>query len=281
MTYFDRIAPKMLPHVVERPISIRRYPKGLAAGGFFQKNVPPHYPESIRRLPIPRNKGVTIYPVVETADHLAYLANQGALELHVPTARADTIHRPDRLIIDLDPPAGAFELVREAAKLVRAVFDDFGLPTMPVATGSKGYHLVAPIVPAIDDDVLGLTLQKFGALLAAKHPEQLTVAFRVALRGARVFVDWMRNGVQATVIAPYSLRARPRATVAAPIAWEELDQLAPDNFALGDLEKLLDRPDSLIELAKTPADAAPFVKRVEEEFERSGLVLEVFDRFRS
>ncbi len=279
VSYYDRIAPKMLPHVLERPISIKRFPKGMAAGGFFQKNVPPHYPESIRRFPIPRNIGETIYPLVDRADHLAYLANQGALELHVPTSRASAIYQPDRLIIDLDPPAGAAAKVQAAALLVRAVLEDFGLQTIPVATGSKGYHLVAAIEVNHDAGVLGLTLQKIGALLAAKYPDELTVAFRIALRGQRVFVDWMRNGVQATVIAPYSLRARPQATVAVPISWEELPKTAPDTFTLRDLERLLERPDYLAEL--TAQDATPFVERVEREFELSGLVLEVFDRFRS
>src|SRR6185503_4879643 len=124
----------MLPHVLERPISIRRYPKGLAGAGFFQKNVPPHYPESIRRFEVPRSKEaakkhprkgeqdqeVTAYPLVDRAEHLAYLANQGAIELHVPIARASSHFRPDRIVVDLDPPSGATALVRKAAKLVKS-----------------------------------------------------------------------------------------------------------------------------------------------------------------
>src|SRR5438105_14318197 len=164
-----------------------------------------------------KNRDVTVYPILREPEHLAYVANQGAIELHVPTARAPLAAGPDRLVIDLDPPPDALPLVRRAALLVRDALGELGLDTVPVATGSKGYHVVAAIQPTVDASGLAATCQKLGALLAAKHPDELTIAFRVALRGRRVFVDWMRNLPGATVIAPYSLRARPRAPVATPI----------------------------------------------------------------
>ncbi|MGZ3473466.1 MAG: non-homologous end-joining DNA ligase LigD, partial [Polyangiales bacterium] len=114
-----------------------------------------------------------------------------------------------------------------------------------------------------------------------KHPEELTLAFRVAKRGDRVFVDWLRNAPMSTVVAPYSLRARARAPVATPLAWSELESVAPDAFTIADVDRLLDRPDSLAERDADPADATRFVAAVDEAFERSGLVLETFDRFRS
>jgi bifunctional non-homologous end joining protein LigD len=280
--YYARIAARALPHVAGRPLSILRYPKGLAAAGFFQKNVPAHYPDSIERFPVPTRsskKSVTLYPIVREDEHLAYLANQGAIELHVPTSLADKLDRPDRVVIDLDPPPGAVALVRRAAYIVREALGEFGLESVPIATGSKGYHLVSSIRSALEFATLAETLQKFATLLAAKHPDQLTIAFRIALRGERVFLDWMRNNPVATVIAPYSLRARPRAPVATPLAWSELETTEPDAFTIGDVERLLDRPDTLAELAEH--DAAPFVAAVDAAFEASGLVLETFDRFRS
>jgi bifunctional non-homologous end joining protein LigD len=217
---------------------------------------------------------------VQDAEHLAYLANQGAIELHVPTSRATGEFRPDRIVIDLDPPEGAVAAVRRAAKRVREALDALRLTTVPVATGSKGYHLVAAIEPSLDGDTIAVATQKLAALLAADHPEELTTAFRTALRGGRVFIDWMRNNPGATVVAPYSLRARARASVAAPLHWEELDAHAPDAFTMNDVERLLDRPDPLADPAPAQ-DAAPFVSAVDAAFERSGLVLETFDRFRS
>jgi bifunctional non-homologous end joining protein LigD len=297
VAYYERVAPRAFGHLVDRPLSIKRFPKGLAAPGFFQKNVPPHYPESIERLPIPRSQAaskkhprkgketkeqdVTVYPLVREHEHLAYLANQGAIELHVPTARVPDLSRPDRIIVDLDPPSGAVSLVRRAARLTREALGELGLETVPIATGSKGYHVVAAIRPRVGVHDLGLTLQKLAALLVAKHPDELTIAFRIALRGQRVFVDWLRNYPNATVIAPYSLRARPRATVATPLVWEELDTIAPDAFSIADVDRLMDRPDSLAELAKRPSDPEPFMAAVDAAFDESGLVLETFDRFRS
>ncbi len=285
VAYYERVASHALVHLVDRPLSLRRFPKGLGAAGFFQKNVPAHYPDSIQRVAVPRrSKGkpeVTIYPVVSVAEHLAYLGNQGVIELHVPTARVSDLHRPDRIVVDLDPPPGATALVRRAAHLTRAALGAFGLETVPVATGSKGYHVVAAVRPTVTSEVISITMQKVGALLAARHPDELTMAYRIALRGGRVFVDWLRNREGATVVTPYSLRARERATVAAPLEWDELDTTAPDAFTMGDVDRLLDRPDSLARLAGAPADTEAFVAAVDGAFAASGLVLETFDRFRS
>jgi bifunctional non-homologous end joining protein LigD len=295
VAYYERIAPRLLPHVIGRPLSLRRYPKGLAGPGFFQKNVPPHYPVSIERFTVPRSPtaskkharrgsatpDMTVFPIVRDAEHLAYLANQGALELHVPTARVPDVFHPDRIVVDLDPPEDALPAVRRAAHLVGDKLAALGLATVPVATGSKGYHLVAPIAPTLDHWTIADATQKAAALLAADHPEDLTTAFRKALRRGRVFIDWLRNTPGATVVAPYSLRARPRAPVATPLRWEEIDAAGPDAFTIEDVERLCDRPDSLADLAAAAQDAAPFVAAVDAAFDRSGLVLETFDRFRS
>jgi bifunctional non-homologous end joining protein LigD len=295
VAYYERVAERSLPHVVGRPLSIRRFPKGLAAPGFFQKNVPAHYPESIGRFEVPRSqaaskkharkgaapKDVTVYPLVTGPEHLAYLANQGAIELHVPTARAEHLYQPDRIVIDLDPPPGEIALGRRAARIVCDALGELGLESVPIATGSKGYHVVSAIEPTASALELAVAVQKLAALLASRHPDVLTIVFRVAQRGKRVFVDWLRNTPNATVVAPYSLRARPRATVATPLAWTEIETTAPDAFTLDDLDRLLDRPDTLAELARRPSDTERFVAEVETEFEASGLELETFDRFRS
>jgi bifunctional non-homologous end joining protein LigD len=295
VAYYERIAPRALPHLLDRPLSIRRYPKGLAGAGFFQKNVPAHYPASIEKFEIPRSseatkkhrdprakaKDVTVYPLVRSLEHLPYLANQGAIELHVPTFRAPDVFRPDRLVIDLDPPAGEFALARRAALLTRDALAEYGLPSVPIATGSKGYHVVAAIERSVDGESLARAAQKFGALLEAKHPDELTTMYRIALRGRRVFIDWLRNNPIASVVAPYSLRATPRATVATPLSWEEIENTDPGAFSIADVDRLLERPDSLAELATAPTDAQAFVARVEAAFESSGIELKPFDRFRS
>jgi bifunctional non-homologous end joining protein LigD len=295
VAYYERIAPRMLPHVRARPLSIRRFPKGVAAPGFFQKNVPSHYPSAIGRAAVPRSSDATraheagrdkradftVYPLVDAAEHLAYLANQGAIELHVTQTRAPDLHHPNRLVIDLDPPAGEVALARRAAHLTRAALASYGLSSVPVATGSKGYHVVVAVSPTVEAEVLAHAARQFATLLAAGHPDALTTVFRIALRGRRVFADWLRNNPMATVIAPYGLRATERATVATPLGWDELDETAPDAFHIGDLARLCERPDPLAALDDHPCDPQSFVEAVDAAFTRSGLVLEPFDRFRS
>src|SRR5207253_2248893 len=164
------------------------------------------YPESIERFAVPRsraaskkhpNKGgqdrdVTGYPVLREPEDLAYLANQGAIELHVPTSLAGDLFHPDRLVIDLDPPPGPFARVRRAAYVVRDALAEHGLASVPIATGSKGYHVVSAIRPSASSETIAVTLQKFAALLASKHGEELTIVFRVALRGGLVLETFDR-----------------------------------------------------------------------------------------
>ncbi len=218
-------------------------------------------------------------------EHLAYFANQGAIELHVPTSRVASFvtgtGAPDRIVLDLDPPEGETDLVRRAAGLARDALAALGLDSVAVATGSKGYHVVAPVVPSADGEAVFVAIHQVATLLAHHHPDTMTLAFRMAQRGRRVFVDWLRNAPSSTVVAPYSLRARLRATVAVPLTWGELATTAPDTFTIDDVARLLDRDDRLAEAARAPADATAFVEAAGAAFEREGLVLEKFDRFRS
>lgn len=280
VSYYERAAPKLLPHLVSRPITILRFPRGIDAPGVFVKNAPKHYPPTFERIELPRKDGVTSHVSVRDGEQLAYLANQGAIELHVPTVRAPDLFHPDRIVVDLDPPPGEVALVRRAARAVRETLEQLGLPTVPVATGSKGYHLVAPIVPTVELSRIEGAMHRLATLAAAEHPELLTTTFRIAKRGGRVFFDWLRNRYGATVVCPFSLRARASAPVAMPITWEEIDSVAPDGIGLADVDAHLAKSDPLAVLAESPRDPEPFVSRVEAAFEASGLVLETFDRFR-
>jgi bifunctional non-homologous end joining protein LigD len=292
VAYYEKLGPRILEHVRGRPLSIRRYPQGLSGPGFFQKNVPAHYPASFGRLAVPRSRAATkkhagaerdatVYPLVRETEQLAYLANQGAIELHVPTVQGSDLWHPDRLVVDLDPPAGALAEVRRAAVVTREALARHGLTTVPVATGSKGYHVVAALQPLADVETLALALHQLATLLTAEYPELLTTTFRIAERGGRVFVDWLRLGVGGSVVAPYSLRATPFASVATPLSWNEVETTRPDGWTIDDTERLLERADPLAELARAPADPRGFTQSVATAFESSGLVLQRFDRFRS
>ena len=272
VAHYYRVATWMLPHLLDRPLTLTRHPRGIAAKGFFQKNVAKYYPEElIGRIEIPRRKGVTVHPTASTADALAYLANQGTIEFHVPLATQHDAWRPDRFVIDLDPPDGGGAGVREAAWACKALFDELGIETTPMTTGGKGYHVCARLLPTTS---MARTAHRLAAILLQRHPTLLTNEFLKENRGGRVLVDWMRNTGRATVVAPWSLRARKGAPVAMPITWDELNDTAPDAFTIGDA---LDRPDHL--LAVTPADPARLTQAVDRIIEAQGTPLEYIDRF--
>lgn len=272
VAHYERVAPHMLPHIVDRPLTLVRYPRGIDSKGFFQKNVAKHYPEElIGRIEMPRRKGVTVHPAASTADALAYLANQGTIEFHMPVATKHDPWRPDRLVIDLDPPEGGANSAREAAWACKELFDELGVETTPLVTGSKGYHVVARLLPT---EAMSETAHKLAAIMLRRYPDLLTNEFLKENRGSRVLIDWMRNAGLATVVAPWSLRARPSAPVAMPITWQELNDTAPDAFTIRDD---LERPDPLLSLV--PSAPAPLIQAVDQMVEEKGIELEYIDRF--
>ncbi len=276
--YYVRAADALLPHVVGRPVTLVRHPKGIQAKGFFQKNVAKHFPDFIERIELPRREGVTRHPAVNDARGLAWLANQGTLEFHVPLARAPDLAHPTRLVIDFDPPEGADDDARRAALVARDLLADLGLPTVPVVTGSKGYHVVASITPTVRGWTLTKACHQLAAVLAAEHPGLMTLEFLKAERRERVFVDWMRNTMMATVVAPFSLRARPGAPVAVPIRWDELADSAPDRWTLETVSERFGI-DPLLELEASPVDPQRFVDGAAGMADAAGLEVRPKDRF--
>lgn len=241
VSHYERVGPRMLDYLSGRPLTLQRFPSGIEGKGFMQKNAADYFPESIGRLAIPkRDGGETVYPVVERAEDLAYLANQNTITFHMWTASADRPDRPDHLVIDLDPEAGDVAGARFATKSVRDVLQSFGLDGMPVATGSKGFHVWVPLAGAPSFDEVSLVSRAVAGLAVADRPEQLTTEFLKKDRKGRVFVDWLRNGPTATVVVPFSLRPRAGAPVAVPLHWDELDAADPDDWKLGGLDDRLD-----------------------------------------
>jgi bifunctional non-homologous end joining protein LigD len=278
--YYSKVADRMLPFIEGRALSVERFPRGIGGPGFMQKNAPDHYPgDLIGRHEVPKEEGgTTVYPVVDSSEGIIYFANLGVITFHVPPVKiVDEIH-PDWAIWDLDPPPDRAELVREAAAVMRATLEDFGIPTLPLASGSKGYHLRARLEPNLTVDAVARIARGTAALSAAAHDEMLTLAFRKADRGDRVFVDWMRNTARSTSVSPWSLRPRPGAPVAVPLTWDELESIDPDSVGLHEIE---DRLRSDPWAGAKPVDLTPAVDTVEELLAAAGIELEAFDRFRS
>jgi len=241
IAYYHDVAGVMLPELRRRPLTIERFTRSIADGGFFQKHAQKHYPAWIERVEL-GGKTPIAYPLCDTAAALVYFANQGAIALHVWTSRCDTPFHPDEIVVDLDPPAGRFDLVVRVARILHDLFGQLDLPAFVKTSGQKGLHVVAPLDgEAGFEDVMALG-GRVAALLCRRHPDLVTTEFYKKDRKGRLFLDVMRNAPGATVIAPYSVRPLPGAPVAAPIDWREVDDpaLAPDRFRLRDVRARLD-----------------------------------------
>jgi bifunctional non-homologous end joining protein LigD len=268
--YYRRVAPVMVPHMRNRPLMLERYREGIDQGGFYQKEAAEHFPPFIRRVEVPKAGGVVHHPVVDGEDALVYLANQGTLTFHCWLSLTEQLRQPDRLIFDLDPPdtAGAFATVRATALKLRNLFDQLGLAAFVQTTGSRGLHVVAPLVPGPDHDEVLAFAHAVAERLAASDPGRLTTEFRKAKRGKRVYLDVARNGYAQTVVAPYSVRARPGAPVATPLDWDEVrtTRLAPDRWTITNVFRRLgakaDPWRGMDRQARPLADAWPHLDRL-------------------
>ncbi|MGW1808967.1 non-homologous end-joining DNA ligase [Streptomyces sp. NPDC002078] len=224
--YYRSVAPYMLPHLRGRPLMLERYPDGVDGERFMQKNVPKHYPDWITRVEVPKEGGTVTHAVCDDTATLLYLADQACLTLHRWLSRTDRSagpDHPDQLVFDLDPPGDDFAPVREAAGLLRELLDELELPAAPMTTGSRGVHLVVHLDGRSDFDEVREFARDVAELLASRHPDRLTTAARKEDRGDRLYLDVQRNAYAQTAVAPYTVRARPGAPVAVPLAWEQLD----------------------------------------------------------
>ena len=279
VAYYESVAGLMLPLLAGRALTVERYPRGIAAKGFMQKNAPEHFTDEIERHEVPKEDGgTTVYPVVREADAIAAFANLGVITFHVPPSTVADEWHPDWVIWDLDPPSGAFGLVRSAATHLREVLRGFGVETFLMTSGSNGYHLRAHLEPIADAETVAKTARGIAALAAAAHPDEMTLAFRKADRGDRVFVDWLRNAPYSTSVVPWSLRARPGAPVAVPLAWDELEDVDPNGVLMGEVRDRLGRDP----WGSGPKlDLSPVAVEVESALGEAEIELEPFDRFRS
>jgi bifunctional non-homologous end joining protein LigD len=267
VAYYRTVAPRMLPLVSGRPVTMQRFPDGIGRGGFLQKQIGRHFPDWIERVTAPnrRTRQATVrdevtYPVCRHPDDLAYLANQGCVTPHVWLSRAPDIHHPDQMVFDLDPASDDLGVLRLAASALRELLDELGLAAFLKSSGSRGLHVVVPLVPAAETDAVKGFSIAVTEVLAARHPDQLTTEARIANRHDRLYLDVGRNGYAQTMAAPYAVRARPGAPVSVPLAWSELDSWVPGRHTLTNITDRLAAPDpwSAMDQSATPLDhAAP------------------------
>jgi bifunctional non-homologous end joining protein LigD len=221
--YYTRIAPVLLPHLRDRPLTLKRYPNGVDGGHFYEKNCPSHAPEWVRRERVDKID----YVVCDDLPTLVWLANLADLELHPSLSLADGIDRPTVMAFDLDPgpPAGLRECC-EVALLLREALERLGLRSFAKTSGSKGIQVYVPLnVEGVDYDHGTKALsQALARHLEAEHPGLIVSQQRKELRRGKVLIDWSQNDEHKTTVCVYSLRARERPTVSTPLRWSELEQ---------------------------------------------------------
>ena len=244
--HYERVAERMLPHVGRRLLSLVRCPDGENGQCFFQKHESKGFPDQIKLLEIEESDGKRDnYLYADTLASLVAGVQMGTLEFHIWGSRIDDIEKPDRIVFDLDPDEGLdFRDVRDAALDVRDRLAALGLQTVPMVTGGKGVHVIAPVTRRLEWPHVKQFARDFAKTLEEEAPDRYVANMAKAKRKGRIFVDYLRNERGATAICPYSTRRRSGAPVATPVSWEELKGLdAANTFHIGDMEKRLAQAD--------------------------------------
>ncbi|HYD12269.1 MAG TPA: DNA ligase D [Allosphingosinicella sp.] len=242
--YYRAIGAVMLPWTANRTVSLVRCPQGRAKKCFFQKHDSGTFGPHVRHVPIREKDGhKEDYLYVEDIAGIIACVQMGTIEFHGWGSRVADVEKADRIVFDLDPDEGLdFGLVKKAAKDLRRHLADMGLQTFPMLTGGKGVHVIVPLTPKAEWPEVKDFARRFAMALAEAEPERFTSELSKAKRKGLIFIDYLRNQRGATAIMPYSARARESAPVAAPINWEELDDMASGHvFTVKDADRLLDR----------------------------------------
>lgn len=231
--YYEAVAPRMLAVAADRPLSLVRLPDGLEGQRFFQKHLKKGWPAALKPVPIETSDGIEDYMYVRDASGLVGAVQMSTVEFHIWGSRRDKLENPDRMVFDLDPDEGlGWSDVRRAAFDIRDLLDGLGLPSWPMLTGGKGVHVTVQLRRSVGWDTVKLFSRTVATHLADTQPERFLATMSKAKRKGRIFIDYLRNERGATAIAPFSVRARPGATVAFPLNWEALKK-APGANAYG------------------------------------------------
>ncbi|MGI8679496.1 MAG: non-homologous end-joining DNA ligase [Jatrophihabitans sp.] len=272
LDYYSRIAPVLLPHLADRPLTVKRYPNGVDGKFFFEKNASKSTPAWVRTVNLPapgstKNRETIDYIVVEGLPALVFLANLAALELHVPQWRVPRTSgkgtgkpRTDLIVFDLDPgpPATIVECC-EVAVLLREVLEQDGLSAIAKTSGSKGMQVSAPVEVA-DQEYPSRYAHAVARRLESQRPDLIVSRMSKSLRPNKIFVDWSQNNPAKTTVAPYSLRARPYPTVSTPLTWGEVESGEHLSFSAGDVLDRVGEFGDLFAGVLDDANRAPITK---------------------
>ena len=241
--YYARIAPWMLPHLRDRPLTLERYPNGITTKRFFQKEVSSYFPKWIRTVTVEKVGGTVTHVVCNDTATLVYLANQACVTPHIFLSRADKVDVPDQLVFDLDPQGDDFEVVKSTALDFKQLLDELELPAFLKTTGSRGLHVVVPLKRRENYEAVRAFGRDLAGIIVSREPGTRTMETLKANRGNRVFIDTNRNGYAQLVAPAFAVRAKKSAPVSVPLAWSELKKkgLRSNSFTIRNIFARLDQ----------------------------------------
>jgi bifunctional non-homologous end joining protein LigD len=237
LEYYRAVAPVMLPHLKDRPLSLQMFYEGTGRPGRYRRELPKSAPEWLRGAPYTTatDKHTIQVPLIDDEAGLIWFANAGALEFHLWSSHVPKLDEPDRVVIDLDPGDEAdFALVLDAAIVLQETLDGLGLKAYPKTSGGDGLHLFAALAPGYDFKTVREWVEQLAVTLAGEHPNLLASSHGSTHRGNLITIDHAQNSIGRNTAAPYTLRARPGAPVSTPLSWDEVraKKLRPSNFTL-------------------------------------------------
>ena len=236
--YYASVAPVLLPHLADRPISMSRYPDGVGGPSFYEKRAPGHQPDWMQTASVESDStgGAIDFLIASDRESLMWFANMGCIEIHPFHSRAGALDSPDLAIFDLDPAAGStWDQVIAGAKLLRVALEQLGLTGYPKLSGARGLHVYLPIQPVYSHSRVRAFVEAVGRVMVAANPDDLTMDWDIPKRKGRVFIDHNRNAFGQTIASVYSVRPLPGAPVSLPITWDEIGTMKNGDVTIANL----------------------------------------------
>lgn len=249
--YYTRMAPVLVPHLRDRPLTLKRYPDGVEGEAFYEKNCPSHRPEWFQTAKVwsGQNRRDQYYCMVQDLPSLVWVANLASLELHTSLSRAEELETPTTLVFDLDPgPPADIVQCCQVALWLREVLGQHGLKGFPKTSGSKGMQLYVPLHSPVDYQSTKTASLGLAQELEREHPDAVLTVMERAKRESKVFIDWSQNDQHKTTVNVYSLRARPRPTVSTPLSWDEVEACRKASDLTFEAAQVIERVDKFGDL---------------------------------
>jgi bifunctional non-homologous end joining protein LigD len=262
LEFYRDIAPTLLPYLQDRPFIMRLWPDGISGKSFYRWRLPAHAPEWLERYvyQLQTAQRTAEMPVVDDPAELIWVVNQGVIEMHPWVATRNAPEQPTWMFFDLDPVANvSFERVLKVAGWIGETLEKLDLVGLPKTSGGDGLHIFVPLAEGYSFEEVRSWLGAFIEQLSRRHPGAVTSDKRLAAREGKVLIDYSQNAMGKSIVAPYSVRAKPGATVSTPLRWEEVreQKIRPSDFTLRTLRDRLEKVDDLFSAIRDRAQQLP------------------------